>query len=64
MTHDCNSDLLATARANVADRQHPAHRPDIMRGAWDGTDEPGTGVLVKAEVDRLLRQPLIAGEEA
>ena len=65
MTQDCNADLLATARSNVADRHHPAHRPFIMAGYWDGTDEPGTGVLVKAEIERLLKQPVIAeGEEA
>ena len=58
-----NTDLLATARANVADRHHPAHRPFIMAGAWDGTDDPATGVLVKAEVERLLKQPPLEGAE-
>lgn len=65
MTQDCNADILTTARSNVADRHHPSHRRAIMAGEWDGTDDPLTGLLVKAEVERLLKQPVLAeGEEA
>ena len=55
----CNEDILKTARANVADRHHPAHRKPILAGDWDGTDDPATGVLVKAEVARLLKTPTL-----
>ena len=49
---DCNADLLAEARANVAARNNPAHRRAICeRGEWDG------GSLVRAEVERLLKNP-------
>lgn len=55
MTENCNSDILAQARANVADRNNPAHRRAICeRGEWDG------GTLVQAEMERLLREPVIA----
>ena len=51
---DCNQDLLATARANVADRNNPAHRSAIMRGEWDAWG------LVQAEIAHLRRTPVIA----
>lgn len=51
MTDNCNADLLNTARANVADRNMPAHRRSIMAGDWDDYS------LVQAEVERLLKQP-------
>lgn len=51
---DCNQDLLATARANVIETQNYAHRNAILRGDWDNF------TLVKAEVERLLKQPVIS----
>ena len=51
MTDNCNSDLLATARANVAARQMPANGRAVMRGEWD------EGSLVKDEIERLLKSP-------
>ena len=61
---DCNQDILAQARANVADRHTEAHRADIMAGNWDPKFNPdGTikhGTLVQAEMERLLREPVIA----
>jgi hypothetical protein len=54
MTHNCNSDLIATARANVAASQTPANGRAVLRGEWDG------GSLVQGEVERLLREPLMA----
>jgi hypothetical protein len=56
MTDNCNSDLIATARANVAARQTPANGRAIMRGEWDG------GTLVQGEVERLLREPIMMEE--
>lgn len=53
MTDNCNADILAQARANVADRQTPANGRAIMRGEWDG------GTLVQAEIERLLREPVL-----
>ena len=51
----CNADILAQARANVADSNNPAHRKAICeRGEWDG------GSLVQAEIARLLREPVIS----
>ena len=66
---DCNEDLLMTARANVADRQCPSHRKDILAGKWDPEFNPdGTikhGTLIQAEIARLLRTPEIAqGDDA
>jgi hypothetical protein len=56
---DCNQDILQAARANVASRQTPANARAIHRGEWDG------GTLVKGEVERLLKAPIIAeGEDA
>ena len=51
---DCNADLIAQARANVADRNNPAHRTAITRGDWDQWG------LVQAEIARLLRTPVLA----
>lgn len=51
---DCNQDILATARANVADRNMPAHRNAIMAGTWDA------GTLVQAEIAHLLKTPPLA----
>ena len=69
MTENCNADILTTARANVAGRHTPGHRADIMAGLWDPVFNPdGTikhGTLVQAEVERLLKAPILAeGEEA
>lgn len=49
----CNADILAQARANVADQNNPAHRTVIMAGDWDAWG------LVQAEIARLLREPVI-----
>lgn len=49
----CNADILAQARANVAECQTPANGRAIARGEWDG------GSLVQAEIARLLREPVI-----
>ena len=51
---DCNQDILAQARANVGERTTPANARAIARGEWDG------GTLVQAEMERLLRDPVIA----
>lgn len=51
---DCNEDILVTARANVAERNNPAHWRAIADGEWDA------GTLVQAEVARLLREPVLA----
>lgn len=69
MTQDCNADLLATARANVAQRQNPAHWRAIASGDWDpvynDAGECVAGTLVHAEIARLLREPvLVEGEDA
>ena len=60
---DCNQDILMTARANVADRHTPGHRAEIMAGNWDPVfNDDGTvkhGTLVQAEMERLLREPVI-----
>jgi hypothetical protein len=53
VTHNCNSDLIATARANVAACQTPANGRAVLRGEWDG------GSLVQGEIDRLLREPVL-----
>ena len=53
----CNADILAQARANVADSNNPAHRTAIMAGEWDAWG------LVQAEIARLLREPVISGGE-
>jgi hypothetical protein len=53
----CNADILAQARANVAEYQTPANGRAIARGEWDG------GILVQAEIARLLREPVISGGE-
>lgn len=60
MTDDCNADLLAQARRNVADNYvHTYHINAILSGDWD------TGTLVKGEVARLLKQPpLTTGEDS
>ena len=50
----CNADILAQARANVAEHQTPANGRAIARGEWDG------GSLVQAEIARLLREPVMA----
>lgn len=56
---DCNQDILAQARSNIADRNHGAHRAAIVRGDWDA------GTLVRAEVERLLKAPVLAeGDDA
>ena len=61
---DCNADLLAQARANVAERHTPGHRADIIAGKWDPVfNEDGSirhGTLVQAEVERLLKRPILA----
>lgn len=57
MTDNCNSDLLATARARVADKNNPAHRRSIMAGDWDDWG------MVQAEIAELLRNPPAVGEE-
>lgn len=56
----CNEDLLKQARANVADRLHqPYQKRAVLAGDWDG------GRFVSDEVERLLKQPVIAeGEDA
>ena len=51
---DCNADILATARANVAARQTPANGRAVMAGDWDA------GSLVQGEIERLLKKPIIA----
>ena len=60
---DCNQDILAQARANVADRHTPGHRAEIMAGNWDPVfNDDGTvkhGTLIAAEMERLLREPEI-----
>lgn len=53
MTENCNSDILAQARANIGERTTPANARAIARGEWDG------GSLVQAEMERLLREPVI-----
>lgn len=59
MTDNCNADILATARANVAERQTPANGRAVIAGEWDN------GSLVQGEVARLLREPVLAeGDEA
>lgn len=59
MTDNCNADILAQARANVADANCPAHRNSIMAGDWDDYS------LVQAEIARLLREPVIVeGDDA
>lgn len=59
MTDNCNADILTQARANVADRQTPANGRAVIRGEWDG------GILVQAEIERLLREPVLAaGDDA
>jgi hypothetical protein len=45
----CNADILAQARANVADRQTPANGRAVMRGEWD------KGALVQNEIARLTK---------
>lgn len=65
MTENCNSDLLPVARLNVAERQNPSHRKAICeRHEWDPVYNPdGTvrhGLLVHLEMERLLREPVIA----
>ena len=52
---DCNQDILATARANVGERNTPANARAIARGEWDG------GSLIQNEIARLLREPVLAG---
>ena len=56
MTDNCNSDILAQARANVIETQNYAHRNAILAGRWDAHG------LVQAEIARLLRTPVIAEE--
>lgn len=68
MTDNCNADILEQARANVADRHTKGHRADIMAGKWDPVfNDDGSllhGTLVQAEIENLLRQPILAeGEE-
>jgi hypothetical protein len=60
MTDDCNADIVAQARRNVADSYvQTYHINAIMSGDWDN------GTLVKEEVARLLKQPpLASGEES
>ena len=59
MTDNCNADILAQARANVAERQTPANGRAIIAGDWDA------GSLVQDEVARLLREPIMAqGDDA
>ena len=52
-----NTDLLATARANVIERNKYAHRNAILAGQWDAWGQ------VQAEVERLLKQPPMEGAE-
>lgn len=55
----CNADLLATARANIIERNNYAHRNAILAGRWDAHG------LVQAEIASLLRAPPLAeGEPA
>jgi hypothetical protein len=54
MTDNCNSDILATARSNVAARQMPANGRAVLRGEWD------EGSLVREEMERLLKNPALA----
>lgn len=55
----CNADILSQARANVGQRTTPANARAIGRGEWD------QGTLVQAEIERLLKAPILAeGEEA
>ena len=56
---DPNSDLWNEARLNVASNQNRAHwRAICERHEWD------EGTLVRNEVERLLKSPLLAqGEE-
>lgn len=49
-----NKDLIQQARANVAERNNPAHRTAIMAGDWD------KWALVQGEIERLLKCPMIA----
>jgi len=59
MTDDCNRDLIAQARRNVADLfPQTYHVNAILAGDWDN------GSYVKGEVERLLKQPpLSSGDE-
>ena len=52
-----NADLLATARANVIERNNYAHRNAILAGQWDQWG------AVQSEVERLLKQPPMEGAE-
>jgi hypothetical protein len=59
---NCNSDLIATARANVAARQTPANGRAVLRGEWDPVYDGGvcvSGKLVDTEIERLLREPMM-----
>ena len=52
MTEDCNKDVLAQARRNVADKFHQDyHINAILRGDWD------SGKYVQDEIKELLRNP-------
>jgi len=59
MTDDCNRDLIAQARRNVADLfPQTYHQNAILAGEWD------KGLYIQNEVERLLKQPPISsGEE-
>lgn len=58
MTDDCNKDILAQARRNIAD-QFPQtyHQNAILAGEWD------KGLYIQNEVERLLKQPPLAKGE-
>jgi hypothetical protein len=58
VTSDCNKDLMAQARRNVADLfPQTYHQNAILAGDWD------KGIYVKQEVERLLKQPPLAQGE-
>lgn len=58
MTNDCNKDLVAQARRNVADRYKQTYQINaIIAGDWD------RGSLVKDEIELLLKQPPLAEGE-
>ena len=58
MTDDCNRDLVAQARRNVAGRHVQSYTINaILAGDWDA------GRLVRDELERLLKEPPLAEGE-
>lgn len=57
MRKKCNEDLITQARSNVANRNNPAHRGDIMAGKWDDW------ALIQNEIELLLKSPPLAEGE-